>query len=428
MTLNDGFDRTVSDWLDEQAGRGAPRYLDEVLARTTRTRQRPAWSSLERWLPVAITFRARLAPMPRPLWILALIAVLALAAALLVLASAGQRRLPHFGTAANGGIAFVDGGDLKVAGPDGTTIRSLISLPAGAGAMSYSPDGTRLVYRTDEAAPSIIVVDADGTRATSVASGASVATDGLIAWSPDSRRVAFTGLINGRANVVLVNTDGSRLAPLGQAAGLQLRERSHPAWSPDGQWISFFKPEAQGYIGLYVVHPDGTGEQRLSTSPINPDILEMSWAPDPAQRRLAYVAGGFVKLFDLATSREATVGTGFWATWSPDARRISWWGSGTEVAIIDDVLADRIRSVHPFAAVNTGGACKEHVDLTGKAICSPAQWSPDSMWVFGPDVVGRSILFATVDGTQPKRTIRLDHPIDTENGPGGQVAWQAVAP
>ena len=52
MTYNDGFDRTVSEWLTEQAGRGAPDYLDEVLARTTRTRQRPAWSSLERWLPV----------------------------------------------------------------------------------------------------------------------------------------------------------------------------------------------------------------------------------------------------------------------------------------------------------------------------------------------------------------------------------------
>jgi len=89
MTLNDGFDRTVSEWLDEQAGRGAPGYLDEVLVRTTRIRQRPAWSSLERWLPVAITFRARLAPMPRPLWFLALLAALALAAALLVLAGVG---------------------------------------------------------------------------------------------------------------------------------------------------------------------------------------------------------------------------------------------------------------------------------------------------------------------------------------------------
>ena len=426
MTLNDGFDRTVSEWLDEQAGRGAPGYLDEVLARTTRTRQRPAWSSLERWLPVAITFRARVAPMSRPFWALTLIAVLALAAALLVLAGVGQRRLPHFGTAANGGIAFVDGGDLKVAGPDGTTIHSLISLPAGAGAMSYSPDGTRLVYRTHESAPSIIVLDADGSHATSVAGGVSVAPDGPITWSPDSHRLAFTGLIDGRANVVLVNVDGSRLAPLGQAAGLQLRERSYPAWSPDGQWVSFFAPESNGYVGLYVVHPDGTDEQRLSTSPINPDILEMSWAPDPAQRRLAYVSGGFVKLFDLATSKETSVGTGFWATWSSDASRISWLSGGTQVARVDDILVGNARAVHPFSLWT--GYCQEHPELVGKAICSPAHWSPDSVWVYGPDIAGKSIVLATADGSKPARTIALDHPVNVADISGWQVAWQAVAP
>ena len=51
MTLNDGFERTLSDWLNEQAGHGMPGYLDEALARTTRTRQRPAWSSLRKVAP-----------------------------------------------------------------------------------------------------------------------------------------------------------------------------------------------------------------------------------------------------------------------------------------------------------------------------------------------------------------------------------------
>ena len=82
MTLNDGFERTVSDWLDEQAGRGAPDYLDETLARTTRTRQRPAWSSLERWLPVDMTTNLRLAARPTLGRALLLGAVLALVIAL----------------------------------------------------------------------------------------------------------------------------------------------------------------------------------------------------------------------------------------------------------------------------------------------------------------------------------------------------------
>ena len=45
MTERSDFNGVMSDWLDEQAGHGMPSYLDETLARTTRTRQRPWWSS-----------------------------------------------------------------------------------------------------------------------------------------------------------------------------------------------------------------------------------------------------------------------------------------------------------------------------------------------------------------------------------------------
>src|SRR4051794_7974717 len=115
MTARNDHDGVISDWLDEQAGPGAPDYLDEILTRTTRTRQRPAWSSLERWLPVQMTFSGRLAPIPRLAWLAAVVAMLVLAAAALFVAGVGQRRLPHFGAAANGGIAFIDGGTLRVA-------------------------------------------------------------------------------------------------------------------------------------------------------------------------------------------------------------------------------------------------------------------------------------------------------------------------
>ena len=51
-------------WLDDQAGRGAPDYLGEILVVTGKTRQHPAWSSLERWLPMQTTLRfaPRLSP------------------------------------------------------------------------------------------------------------------------------------------------------------------------------------------------------------------------------------------------------------------------------------------------------------------------------------------------------------------------------
>ena len=31
MNVHDGFDRTVADWLDQQAGHGMPGYLDEIV-------------------------------------------------------------------------------------------------------------------------------------------------------------------------------------------------------------------------------------------------------------------------------------------------------------------------------------------------------------------------------------------------------------
>jgi hypothetical protein len=122
MTLNDGFERTVSDWLDEQAGHGMPGYLDETLARTTRTRQRQAWSSLERWLPVALTTQTR--SFARPTLVKVLLAAAILVAligiAVVAVGSRVQRVPAPFGVAANGQIAYWANGDILVADPDGT--------------------------------------------------------------------------------------------------------------------------------------------------------------------------------------------------------------------------------------------------------------------------------------------------------------------
>ena len=52
MTTNDAFGRNLSAWLHEDAAHQVPDHLEEVLQRTVTTRQRRAWSSLERWLPM----------------------------------------------------------------------------------------------------------------------------------------------------------------------------------------------------------------------------------------------------------------------------------------------------------------------------------------------------------------------------------------
>jgi hypothetical protein len=434
MTARDDFNRTVSDWLDEKTGRRAPDYLDAVLARTSRTRQRPAWSSLERWLPVQSTFSGRIAPMGRLAWSLVAIALIVLAATVLLLAGVGQRRLPHFGSAANGAILFVDGTDLKIAGADGAKVRTAGTLPAGIESLTFSPDGLRLAYRTTGTPASIVIADADGTNpldvtiGATVAASAQVATGGPFAWSPNSKQLAFArNVAAGQRTIDLVNADGSHLTQLVPDPPSGPSDSYDPAWSPDGAWISYFATEPAGFVGINVIRPDGRDARRLPTSVVNPDDVEMSWSPDPAQSRLAYVTGGYVKIFDLVTNADTVVGDGYWASWSPDAQRIAWWSGGTWIARVDDVLANQAMPVRPFPLVNSF-RCSGHWELAGKAICAPARWSPDGAMIFGIDVTGTSIVFARVDGASPPRTVGLDHPIDLANGPRGQVAWQPVAP
>jgi hypothetical protein len=427
MTLNDGFNRTVSTWLDDQAGRGAPDYLDEVLARRTRTRQRPAWSSLERWLPMQLTFSGRLAPIPRPAWALALLVILVLAVAALFAATAGQRRLPHFGAAANGAIAFVDGGAMKVAAANGSNARIVAALPDGAQRLTFSPDGSRLAYGTFGAVPSIVVADADGSHPVVVASGASLARGLPLAWSPDSRRLAFTWVLvaDKIGTIDLVDADGSHLRQLIEGPAAEAVDRFAPAWSPDGQWISFFSTKASGDVALNVIHPDGSAARTLNVSTINPDLAEMAWSPDPGQQRLAYVAGAYVKMFDLTTVQETPVDSGFWPTWSPDGRQLTWWSEGTHLVLVADLLTGAPKPTMVFPRV-PGASCQDNPELAGKVICAPAQWSPDGDWIYGPDVVGKAIVFGRADGSSLPHAINLDHPY--ANGPTGPVAWQAIAP
>src|SRR6476661_1371515 len=120
MTAFDRFERSIPELMTELAPLGAPDYVDDLLQRSARTRQRPAWSALERWIPMA-DLTGRLATAPRVPWrqvatALLIIALLAVAAAVFV----GSRtpKLPApFGVARNGLLVYASGGDIFTVDP-----------------------------------------------------------------------------------------------------------------------------------------------------------------------------------------------------------------------------------------------------------------------------------------------------------------------
>ena len=111
--------------FNEVGGQARPDYLPDIVAQAGRTRQRPAWTFLERWLPMDIAVRRQ--GVPRAVLVFA---VLALLMTLLVatVAFIGTRpSQPPLAAATNGLIAFASGGDIVVVEPDGSGRRTLIS-------------------------------------------------------------------------------------------------------------------------------------------------------------------------------------------------------------------------------------------------------------------------------------------------------------
>ena len=87
MTTEDRFARNLSAWLAEDGAHSVSDHLAEVLVHSAATRQRPWWSSPERWLPVDTTLRPRPFNLPSAgrLITVALLVLLAAAIAVFVM-------------------------------------------------------------------------------------------------------------------------------------------------------------------------------------------------------------------------------------------------------------------------------------------------------------------------------------------------------
>lgn len=147
---------------------------------------------------------------------------------------------------------------------------------------AWSPDGRQIVYATDTATeyPTIWVMSADGSgRKPLPIGGVQFAVDQL-AWSPDGSQLAFS-LFTERSGLSQVATfpmggsarAGTRIVTQNPAGAMD------PAWSPDGAWIAY-AARGERQTDVYVMRPDGTGAQRLTSSGM---VRLPEWSPDGRQ-------------------------------------------------------------------------------------------------------------------------------------------------
>lgn len=421
MNLHPEFDRTLAGWLADERPATAPSgLLEQVLDRVAATRRRPGSLILDRW-----TWRAsfvRLATAGRAVALAALIALLILATVVALLLIGSPRPVPPFGPARPGFIAVDTPEGVVLALGDGSQRHVLV--PAADGVVinpTWSRDGLFLAFwhRAGASGPwDLEVVRADGTGRLQLAMGvtlrsreATIQQPSNLSWSPDSRRIAFAGDVDGGSAIFVVDREA-----FGATQIVPERLRAiDPAWSPDGSVIAF---QSEVDSTLHVVAPDGTAERQLTW--LTGTELWPEWSPDAAAIVTTAWVNGNYDIFTISANGQIVTNISndpdsdeYSPTWSNDASRIAW-GRATHREPSNDPAA--------FIVVAKADGSDQRV-LPDLANLAPSIWSPDDSRLYnyavGPDGVFQYLLVFDPAGVAP--VIRI--PVEGNLGNGN---WQRL--
>jgi Tol biopolymer transport system component len=179
---------------------------------------------------------------------------------------------------------------------------------------SYSPNGEKIVF---DAGERLAIIDADGGAA--ALQPAATADDGDPCFSPDGKRIAFTGVNDHGGTDLYVRTRA------GGATRLIIQDAGSPAWSSRNR-LAYVRSG-----NVYTANPNGR-DRRWVTSGVSPD-----WSPHAS--RLALVRPLPSLTFDGVTGRMYTVTASghdlrrvgrskdaSHPVWSPDGRWLAYDG------------------------------------------------------------------------------------------------------
>ena len=166
--------------------------------------------------------------------------------------------------------------------PGEPSAEPLVERPGDERYPTFSPDGARLLFRGDDdgIAPSgdeeIYVARADGSNIVALTDDATL--DSAPAWSPDGTQIAWESTRDGGVDreIFVMDADGTDVRQLTDNA---LHDEG-PAWSPDGRLIAFTRAEVEAAPGdVWVMHADGSNAGPLTSTPVIEESPD--WQPIP---------------------------------------------------------------------------------------------------------------------------------------------------
>jgi Tol biopolymer transport system component len=370
MTAFDRFEQDLPELMTELAAARVPDYLDDMLRQSARTRQRPRWSALERWIPMGVI--ARTAPVRQIPWrpiVVAAVLIVLVAASLALYAGSRPRPLPApFGPALNGNV-LISAKDGDIAAVDLATgvTRPVITGAAYDEAPGFAPDGRSFQFGRTTDDSGIWVAGADGTGAHRIFdwTGFDLVS---INWSQAGDRIVATGSDRGAAPVILL------IDPVtGAATTLHPNRPFLAAVMAYGRDQLLLTGELDGYNGFWLMDPADPSNPRQLTSASTFAINEPALSPDGT--KFVYAtwqdgagSGANLHVVDLASGIDTRVtSTGsraleWQAPWfMPDGKSIlaSRFDNANGTFQLTLVPADGVgpdRPIGPIRTQHSGGA------------------------------------------------------------------------
>src|SRR5262249_52690864 len=141
------------------------------------------------------------------------------------------------------------------------------------GAPAWSPNSRQIAFAAINAS-GVYVMNADGSNRVMLSKTDQYSDQ--VAWAPDGRRVAFSAVMGAfgvpGSDIYVVNADGTHRLKLTHSDTAEYRSL---AWSPNSRQIAFIsRANGEGIINL--INADGTNLHQLTTSMPMPDIEDES--------------------------------------------------------------------------------------------------------------------------------------------------------